>query len=158
MAHSILFFLLLSFLARGLTYAPTEEDFDLNNQFVDALKNNSFALFTLRELFFPSVGVSPLCTPIIYEITCDNSSTLNFSFLWTQYDSQSLVGQILISSAYYGIVLKGFDWESSCWFFKNTTLRLSKDEFNCESDALLTQLKIFTATVSVCQNLLHLAS
>lgn len=159
MAHSVLFLLLLSFLARGLTYTPTEEDFDLHNRFVGALNNNSFALFTLRELFFPSVGPSPLCAPIIYEITCDDYSTRNFSYLWTQYDSHSLVGQILISSAYYGIVLRGFNWEDSCWFFNDSAfLRLNMDEFNCESDAVFTQLKIFTATVSVCQKLLRLAS
>lgn len=159
MVHSVLFLLLLSFLTRGLTYIPTEEEFDLHNQFVDALNNNSFALFTLRELFFPSVGTSPLCTPIIYEITCDDSSSRNLTYLWTQYNSQSLVGQILISSAYYGIVLRGFDWESSCWFFRDTAvLRLNMDELNCDSDVVLKQLKIFTATVSVWQKLLCVAS
>ena len=127
---------------------PSESDYNTYRELENALSNSSYALFSIRELFFPSVGRSPLCTPIIYELTC--TTPQNYSFLWTQYDSRTIVGQILVSFAYYGVTLRGFDWENSCWFFRSNertpVLRLNFSD--CSIENLEEQLFRFTAVVS----------
>ncbi len=95
---------------------PTEEDFYIQERLSLALNNNRYARFSLRELFFPRLGETPVCSPIKYELSCnDTDFTYNSSKLWTSYDASSPVGQILLSSAYYGILVRGFDWETACY-------------------------------------------
>lgn len=132
---------------------PTMEQYEIYEELSTALTNDDFAMYAIRELFFPSVGASPVCAPIQFSLKCANSSQLfNSSFLWTQYDSQMFVGQLLLSSAFYGIVLDGFDWVDYCWFFEdeNATqvLNLSIPSACDGLDSVLSsQLQAITALV-----------
>lgn len=145
--------LFLSLVLLANSYTPSEDDYNAYNELVSALGNNSHAHFILRELYFPSIGQSPICTPIKYELICDGSSPQNFSFLWTEYDTSTYIGQILVSFAYYGVIVRGFDWEESCRFFQNDqqsspvpVLKLNLGD--CSNQELQAQLVHFTAAVS----------
>ena len=129
--------------------------YNIHNILEESLTNNTYALFQLSELFFPREGNPPVCTPIEYRITCMDQGTFNTSYLWTIYDSQSPVGQILLSSAFYGIILKGFDWEQTCYFFSDTpptVLELEALELDCynadKNETLLEEMRRFTVVVS----------
>ena len=141
-------------LTGGFAYLPTQEQFQIHNQLQDALFNDTFTLFTLSEVFFPRVGITPVCVPIKYELSCSQSHKYNACFLWTTYNSQSHVGQILLGYAYYGVILTGFDWEKSCWFFSDavtTVLQLNVSDLECNNYTNFTlqaELQGFTAVVS----------
>ena len=133
---------------------PSQEDYYIQQQLVSALFNNPYARFTLRELFFPRVGEAPVCAPIRIELTCnDTDFTYNKSQLWTSYDASSPVGQILLSSAYYGILVKGFDWETACFTDLESQTIVQLELPSCSNstdniDILDSQLHAFTVAVS----------
>ena len=62
------------------------------------------------------------------------------------------VGQILLVYAYYGVILTGFDWEKSCWFFSDagtTVLQLNVSDLECNNYTNFTlqaELQAFTNT------------
>ena len=137
---------------------PTEEEFYVYQNLSNSLTSDKYAMFLIREIFFPSVGESPVCVPITYSLDCPGSSppfNYSFDFLWTEYNSEAFVGQLLLSSAYYGVVLDGFDWVDYCWFFDDSDvivlLNLSVSATPCNSDnpVLISQLQAFTALVGV---------
>ena len=140
---------------------PTQEEFYVYENLSNSLTSDKYAMFLIRELFFPSVGESPVCVPITYSLDCTGSSppfnysNHSFDFLWTEYNSEAFVGQLLLSSAYYGVVLDGFDWVDYCWFFDESDvtvrLNLSVSTTPCNSDnpVLISQLQSFTALVGV---------
>lgn len=150
---SLTFVSLLLFFVFSCTSATqsTQEDYFIQTQLSNALMNSPYALFTLKELFYPN---TPVCNPVRFELTCnDTDFTYNKTNLWTSYDANSYVGQILLSSAYYGILVKGFDWESSCntesQYLVVLNLQLpSCENMTAETDALDKQLLAFTITVS----------
>ena len=132
----------------------SQEAFDVQSSLVSSLHNSSYALFTIRKLFYPEIGSQPVCATVTYELLCnDTDFTYNGTYLWTTYDSGSFVGQILLSSAYYGIVLKGFDWESNCYDeIKDETVLplelLSCDALTDDTNQFRDQLLALTASVS----------
>ena len=132
----------------------SQEDYYIQKQLVTSLSKNPYASFTLKELFFPRLGSLPVCAPIVYELSCnDTDFAYNTSLLWTSYDAQSYVGQILLASAYYGILVKGFDWETSCFTDTDSEIVLQLELAGCDNlteqvDTLDKQLLAFTAVVS----------
>lgn len=133
------------------TGKSTIEDYYVQTQLLNALKANPYAQFSIKDLFYPD---TPVCNPIQFMLTCadDPDFSYNRTNLWTSYDANSYVGQILLSSSYYGIVLRGFDWESSCYTESKDEvvleLQLPECDVNITSDAWNRQLLAFTVTVS----------
>ena len=146
--HVVAMAALLFLLFFTLAHSATEEEFELYSELEGAFTNNSLALYNLRKLFFPPTGApGRLCSPIQYQLSCNGN---NISFLWTQYDTDSLVGQILVSFAYYGVVLRGFNWEQYCKFYRDKTSVFIKldvpPSFDCNVD-VYDQLLELTTTV-----------
>ena len=136
-------------------------------------------LYTLAEVFYPKVGPKPICVPISYTLLCPNASEISnctdsvinctdsvinctdsvinctepgyrTSFLWTQYDLSTPIGPLLLSYAWDGITLKGFDWEDSCNFEKDVHFDLNVSNVSCRSEEVIkTALKALTAVVSI---------
>ena len=133
---------------------PSQEDYYIQQQLLSAFNNNPYARFSLRELFFPRLGESPVCSPIKYELSCnDTDFTYNTTKLWTSYDASSPVGQILLSSAYYGILVKGFDWETACFTDSSSEIVVELELPSCDGNmtesmaTLDKQLLAFTIAV-----------
>ena len=141
-------------------------------------EDGPFNLYTLAEVFYPKVGPKPICVPISYTLLCASEisnctdSVINCtesgysnctdsiinctesgyrtSFLWTQYDLSTPIGPLLLSYAWDGITLKGFDWEDSCNFQKDVHFDLNVANVSCRSkEVIKTALKALTAVVSI---------
>ena len=147
--------LFLGYLAVCSSLQPSQESYQLHRELLAALENASFTRYALSELFFPRTGgVSPVCAPISYALDCADGE-YNVSFLWSIYDTKTIGGRMLISSAYYGFTLDGFDLiENQCLFFhQNTTTLVQLDvELECSEEetwrVLLDELTGFTSAVS----------
>lgn len=137
----------LSLVALALSAGPTMEDYRVYKQLEDALLNGStgqFNLFTLRETFYPKIGPGPICMPVNYYLVCNDSCSscvnctgqgYNTSFLWTVYNLDAPIGPLLLSYAWNGIVLRGFDWEDACIFLEGIELTLELDCLDCDSES-----------------------
>ena len=147
--------LFLGYLAVCSSLQPSRESYQLHKELLTALQNASFTRYTLSELFFPRLGGgSPVCAPISYVLSCADGE-YNTSFLWSLYDTESFAGRMLISSAYYGFTLAGFDLiQSQCLFISQdtTTLVQLNVEMECSEEEtqriLLNELTAFTSAVS----------
>ncbi len=134
---------------------PSLQAYDVHNQLLGTLQNNTYAKYSLSELFFPRNGSSPVCVPIRYNLTCENEAEYNVSYLWTMYDTESFAGQMLLSSAYFGFTLWGFNyWQQQCSFdhLDTTEISLVVEGIDCNEseDILLAELKVLTSAVSHC--------
>ena len=136
---------------------PSLQAYDVHNQLLDALQNNTYAKYSLSELFFPRNGTSPVCAPISYNLTCESDTEYNasYAYLWTIYDTESFAGKMLLSSAYFGFTLWGFNnWQQQCSFDHTDTTEVSLvvQGLDCSSneteDILLAELKVLTSAVS----------
>ena len=145
----------LLFLFFTLAQSITEKEFTIYNELEEALTNNSLALFNLRKLFFPSTGApGRLCTPIRYELFCGGDVNVTYNYLWTQYNSNNLVGQILVNFAHYGIVLRGFNWEQYCHLYhinSSVTIDLDVPYLDCVNDEGIVHKQLLDLTTSVSQ-------
>ena len=150
-AAAWLFFL---FFTLAQSQSVTEKEFTIYNELEEAVTNNSLALFNLRKLFFPSTGApGQLCSPIQYQLSCSEEINVTYNYLWTQYNTDTLVGQILVNFAHYGIVLRGFNWEQYCLLYHNgSSVNISIDVplLDCvgDKDIIYQQLLELTTTVS----------
>lgn len=160
------FILLLSALScLGYSSLPTFEEYTVYKELERQLlseEDGQFNIFTLAEVFYPKVGPSPICVPITYMLICPdesvitnrtdpiscNISSFNASFLWSQYDLGTPIGPVLLSYAWNGITLKGFDWEDTCNFQKEVNFELNIANITCRSERVIQNaLKSLTAVV-----------
>ncbi|XP_019851856.1 PREDICTED: uncharacterized protein LOC109581846 [Amphimedon queenslandica] len=143
----------LLFLFFTLAQSITEKEFTIYNELEEALTNNSLALFSLRKLFFPSTGApGRLCTPIRYQLSCGEDINVTYNYLWTQYNSNNLVGQILVNFAHYGIVLRGFNWEQYCHLYHingSVTINLDVPSLDCINDEEIVHKQLLDLTTSL---------
>ena len=168
------FFVLASVLASLQTSQaslPTYEEYivysELENQLLST-ENGPFNAYKLAEVFYPKVGPSPICVPITYTLICPNaivisnctkdpipcteteSTSFNASFLWSQYDLGTPIGPVLLSYAWNGITLRGFDWEDSCSFQKGLHFVLDIANITCCSGEVIKYaMKALSAVVRV---------
>lgn len=92
----------------------------------------SYNVFLLAETFYPKVGLPPICMPVNYTLRCNESCSEHFNcsldyetyFLWTEYNLDLPIGTLLLSYAWSGIVLRGFNWEGTCHFLDGIELEL----------------------------------
>ena len=149
----------------GYSFLPTYEEYTVYEELERQLlsdEDGPFNIFTLAEVFYPKVGPSPICVPITYMLTCPNESVIesctdpiscanssfDASFLWSQYDLGTPIGPVLLSYAWNGITLKGFDWEDTCNFQKEVNFELNIDNITCRSEQVIQNaLKSLTAVV-----------
>lgn len=151
--------LLVALSCLGYSSLPTYEEYTVYEELERQLLSNPFYIFTLAEVFYPKVGPSPICVPITYTLICSNESVIadstdpisctnsgfNASFLWSQYDLGTPIGPVLLSYAWNGITLKGFDWEDTCNFQKEVNFELN---ITCRSERVIQNaLKALTAVV-----------
>ena len=142
---------------------PTREQFEAYTKLEQALVNNSLNLYILAETFCPSIGHTPICIPVKYDLQCDQQVCdtcinciqpvgYNISFLWTQYDMTAPIGPLLLSYASSGIGVRGFDWEEDCLFQQGIVLELNNVSFLSYSNTSLINdsLHKMTARVIVC--------
>ena len=160
--------LVLGVLGSISTSQPTYQEYTVYKKLEEQLlygDNGSFNVFSLAETFYPKVGQEPICVPILYTLTCPNVSSdgfsmdtinckndfgFNSSFLWTQYDLNAPIGPLLLSYAWNGVAMKGFNWESSCDFFQDIHILLNVDNITCRSEVVLQKaLQALTAVVSL---------
>lgn len=149
---------------------PTYEDYvvyELENQLLSNA-DGAFNVYQLAEVFYPKVGPPPICVPINYTLICPNATVIsnctkdpipctdseatsfNASFLWSHYDLNTPIGPILLSYAWNGITLKGFDWEESCNFKNVLHFLLDIDNITCRSGEVIKDaLMALTAVVSI---------
>lgn len=150
---------LLGYLIVSSDGASPEESFNVHTQLLNSLNEEKVTKYSLRKLFFPVLGIGPVCTPIRYEIYCsnetENNTPVEYSFLWTSYDSSHFVGKLFLSSALYGLSLAGFGWGESCVTFNQSTvtplvirLQLSLD-CDMNNTILRDELLAFTSAVSI---------
>ena len=119
-------------------------------------------LYVLANTFFPIEHLEPICLPVTYHLDCDTlnicssgdcidctTSNFNASFLWTEYDTTSAIGKILLSYAKSGIELLGFsNWEETCVFGYQTSLQLNVTNLTyADRDVVMETLKKITAQV-----------
>lgn len=151
-AGRLLFLLasLSALLYSGFASLPTYEEYAVYSELEKQLfseEDGPFNIYTLAEVFYPKVGPPPICVPITYTLICPNASancttdpipctdaestSFNASFLWSQYDLGTPIGPILLSYAWNGITLKGFDWEDSCSFQKGIHFVLNIANLTC---------------------------
>ena len=128
---------------------PTREQFETYGELEQALVNNSLNLYTLAETFCPSIGHTPICIPVKYNILCHEEEVCdtcincaqpegyNISFLWTQYDMTAPIGPLLLSYASSGIGVRGFDWEEDCLFQQGIVLELYLPFLNYSNTSLI---------------------
>jgi hypothetical protein len=164
----VLFLLLASLpalLFTGGTSLPTHEEYEVYGELEKQLFSTTdgpFNLYILEEVFYPKVGPPPICMPISYTLICPNanvvtnctdpihctdseSNSFNASFLWSHYD---LGGPVLISYAWNGITLRGFDWEDTCNFQEGLHFVLDIANVSCRSGEVVNQsLQALTAVV-----------
>ena len=161
--------LLLSLLHVNCASVPTHEEYivysELENQLFSA-EDSPFNVYLLAEVFYPKVGPAPICVPIKYTLICPNataidnctsdpiqctelpSTSFNASFLWSEYDLGTPIGPILLSYAWSGIALRGFDWEDSCSFQKGIDFVVDIGNISCHSGEVIKDaLKALTAVV-----------
>ena len=145
----------------------TEEYYTTHQELEYALVNSAVNqsipnLYVLVETFFPIEHLEPICLPVTYNLHCDTqticstgdcidctTSNYNASFLWTEYDTTSTIGKILLSYAWSGIELLGFsNWEETCVFKYETTLQLNVTNLTyADRDIVMGTLKKITAQV-----------
>ena len=144
---------------------PNQNQFSLYQHFENALLCDQFTKYVLLETFFPKVGMQPICTPVNYRLlnctdqvcyadNCCNcpdfgTSFYNVSFLWTKYNVDNAIGPLLLSSAWSGIVVRGFDWETNCLISGGIelVLRVGKLSFDQAEPLLDETLQGLTAVV-----------
>ena len=152
MARVVLLLLLLGSVAVLDAKPPLRQAFEIHSELLNALQNATYAKYSLSELFFPRSGENPVCAPISYILNCDNVDQYNSSFLWTLYDTESFAGKMLISSAYYGFTLWGFNWQHQCSFSDATATDVELEvDFECSNETesvLNTELQALTSAVS----------
>ena len=138
---------------------PTREQFEAYTELEQALVNNSFNLYTLAETFCPSIGHTPICIPVKYNLYCDQEvcdtcinctqpEGYNISFLWTQYDMTAPIGPLLLSYASSGIGVRGFDWEEDCLFQQGIVLELNVSFLNYSNTSLINMSLINTSPIN----------
>lgn len=159
----------------GYSSLPTYEEYavyeELERQLLSE-EDGPYNIFTLAEVFYPKVGPSPICVPVTYMLICPNESvdmlicpnesvvtnytdpitctdtSFNASFLWSQYDLGTPIGPVLLSYAWNGITLKGFDWKDTCNFQKGVSFELNIANITCRSEQVIQNaLKALTAVV-----------
>ena len=127
---------------------PTREQFETYTELEHALVNNKLNLYTLAETFCPSIGHTPICIPVKYNLHCDQQECdmcitctqpegYNISFLWTQYDMTAPIGPLLLSYASSGIGVRGFDWEEDCLFQQGIVLELNVSFLSYSNTSLI---------------------
>ena len=143
---------------------PNEDEYTvyklIQKAIVDGSTDGVSNLYVLETNFYPAQRSSPICIPVDYDLMCnyshtpcfkDDADTLNTSFLWSEYDLTQPIGAILLSYAYSGIILKGFDWEHACIYTDpfRLSLTLTADNMTLFDDTTITNalLKI-TSQVS----------
>jgi hypothetical protein len=147
---------------------PTHEEYEVYSELkkqLFATTDGPFNLYTLAEVFYPKVGPPPICVPISYTLTCPNASVItnctdpihctdsesnsfNASFLWSHYDLGSPIGPVLLSYAWNGITLRGFDWEDTCSFQEGLHFVLDITNVSCRSGEVVNQsLQALTAVM-----------
>lgn len=159
--------LVLSFIVCVSASQPTYQEYVVYEELEKQLlfgEDGPFNIYTLAETFYPKVGKGPICVPISYTLICPNASSyvactesinctefgFNSTFLWTQYDLNTPIGPLLLSYAWSGITLKGFDWEDSCIFLEDIHITLNIENVTCKSQFMLKQaLQALTAVVSI---------
>ena len=154
--------LLVALSCLGYSSLPTYEDYTVYEELERQLLSNPFNIFTLAEVFYPKVGPSPICVPITYTLICPDESVIadctdpisctnssfHASFLWSQYNLGTPIGPVLLSYAWNGITLKGFDWEDTCNFQKEVNFELNISKITCRSERVIQNaLKALTAVV-----------
>ena len=168
----LLFASLSALLFAGRASLPTLEEYEVYGELEKQLFSTAdgpFNLYTLAEVFYPKVGPPPICVPISYTLTIENvssnctdpipctdaeSTSFNASFLWSHYDLGSPIGPVLLSYAWNGITLRGFDWEDSCSFQEGLHFVLDIANVSCRSEEVVNQsLKAMTAVV--CRALMY---
>lgn len=177
----VLLFALLVPASLCVASQPSGELFATFKQLEEALLNGNVSddngevpnLHILAERFYPSRGIGPICVPIVYQIFCNESQecsecincspseSYNTSFLWTKYDADAAVGAILLSYAWSGVILKGFDWEKECLFSDELLLQLRVGDLTFGNDSVVSdalkdisrQLKGYTKYSSMMRSL-----
>lgn len=157
--------LLVALSCLGYSSLPTYEEYTVYEELERLLlseEDGPFNIFTLAEVFYPKVGPSPICVPITYTLICPDESVIadstdpisctnsgfNASFLWSQYDLGTPIGPVLLSYAWNGITLRGFDWEDTCNFQKEVNFELNIANITCRSERVIQNaLKALTAVV-----------
>ena len=165
----VLFLLLASLSAllfAGRASLPTHEEYEVYGELKKQLFSDPFNLYTLAEVFYPKVGPPPICVPISYTLitnctdpihcTDSESNSFNASFLWSHYDLGSPIGPVLLSYAWNGITLRGFDWEDTCNFQEGLHFVLDIANVSCRSGEVVNQsLQALTAVVCRALKYIH---
>ncbi|MCG8622864.1 MAG: hypothetical protein MJE68_12825 [Proteobacteria bacterium] len=82
-----------------------------------ALYDNTENIFNIKQGGFQlSSGSKIVCIPVVYKIFCANRScgSINWSFLWTSFDSSDALGSLFLHYAVGGLRVFGFEWENEC--------------------------------------------
>lgn len=160
-----LLFVLLTLWVPAAVAGPSLEQFSLDQSLENALVCSPFSRYVLAETFFPKIREQPICIPIEYTVfgcanqTCDASVCCNCTgdllynatFLWTQYSVDNVIGPLLLSFAWTGIVVRGFDWECDCLVSGgiDLELRLGQLDWNRSEPLMEPALRRMTAVVGL---------
>ena len=89
-----------------------------------ALYSDMMNIFNIGQGGFKLTSGSRLaCIPVTYSIARDCSGGCNTScpldgstwtFLWSTFDTKTVLGQIFLHYAIYGLRVFGFEWENQC--------------------------------------------
>ena len=131
--------------------SPMREKYELYDLLADALFRDPFNAYKLMTVFFPNEAPQLVCAPFEYLVTCNQSVACNLTkggeegsnsssdkevftdcrnghnatFLWTLYDLQAPLGQVLLAYSFRGIALRGFNWEEVCYLTEQATITLA---------------------------------
>jgi len=166
----------LSLVSTSLCTQISNEDYTTWREVEDALLNSNSNndsipnLFMLKESFFPLESPEPFCVPVEYRVVCASQGMGNCpncvnctqsefvsQFLWTQYNVKEAIGAVLLSYAYDGIELVGFNsWESVCSFTDGVslTLNMSVLTYNEQTVVLKSLLRLTSQVSSITQSAL----
>lgn len=149
---------------------PSLEQFSLDQSLENALVCSPFSRYVLAETFFPKVGEQPICIPVKYTIfdcsnqtcsastccNCTSALVYNATFLWTQYNIDNVIGPLLLSFAWSGVVVRGFDWGYNCLVRGgiDLVLRVGQLDWNQSEPLMEDALRGVTAVVGLCSDVL----
>ena len=149
-----------------------EDTYDIQQLFLEGFRTNRVNAYNLRRFGFTGDGGVEQCIIVNYIFQCDNSTgkactdvfnrtcgektddveAIEWSFLWTTFDTSNTIGKILLNLAIYDLRVFGFEL---CDVYKdpvNITLTLNSSDpriYFSSCDNICIGLLEFTTLVGI---------
>ena len=144
---------------------------ELQKMLIEALFNSTDNFYLIKNAFQQEPGVHKICIPVRYSVTCtdqqpeDSDKDLDHFFnctngytwgtIWTEFDTKTIAGNLLIYFASNGFSVFGFDWGGACdtddvksLLNTTTVLVLTVPSLSCSEKDLQLVLLYITTLVS----------